>query len=74
MKLLELFEPMASGLYEPSADAINKATPTDKVKVRLTLRKLNKLKKLRSFRQYNYSKRLEVISQMYAPAEDGSGM
>ena len=73
MRLYELFEPMASGFYEPSADVITKADSSDLEKERLTLRKLNKLKKLRSFRQYNYSKRLDVISQMYSPASDDSG-
>lgn len=73
MKLVELFEPMQFGVYEPNSDSINKPAPTDKIKKKIYLRDLNKLKKLRSYRQLEYAKQHDIVAVMYSP-KDESGM
>jgi hypothetical protein len=73
MKIHELFEPMQFGVYEPNSDSLNKAAPTDKVKKKIYLKDLNKLKKLRSYRQLEYVKQQDIVAVMYSKADD-SGM
>jgi hypothetical protein len=70
MNLNEIFEPMQFGVYEPNSDSINKASPTDKVKKKIYLKDLNKLKKLRSYRQLEYAKQQDIVAAMYAPPSD----
>jgi hypothetical protein len=66
---------MNYGMYSPNDDNISKVSPSDKEngKAIITLRHLNKLKKLRSYRQLEYLKNQEVISMMYAKPDDSDG-
>ena len=65
---------MPSGMYDASQDDINTAHITDTRKDKLTLRDLNKLKKLRAFRRLEALKREDIISAIYSdPVEEGEG-
>lgn len=60
------------GYYDPSADKVNTRNITDTRKSKLTLRDLNKLKKLRALRRHDALQQQDVLAVIYgAPAGDG---
>ncbi len=77
MKLFELCESMPRGMYDATTDTVTKAAVDDTRKARLTLKDLNRLKKLRAFRKFQDLKRRDQLSSIYGQGEgddDGGGM
>lgn len=78
MKLFE-FDGMTDmsnmkGYYDPNADKVNTRNITDTRKHKLTLRDLNKLKKLRALRRLDALKQQDVMAVIYgAPSGDDDG-
>lgn len=57
--------------YDPDSDELNSADIMDTRKDRLTLRDLNRLKKLRAFRKLEMLKRQDTLSMIYGqPSEE----
>lgn len=76
MKLFEFDEQMAKGLYDPTADKVSQAALTDTRKDRMTLKDLNRLKKLRAFRRLQNLKRQDQLAVIYGQGDgddDGGG-
>lgn len=71
MKVTDLTE----GYIDPNEDEMFKQKADDTRKPRLTLRQLNKLKKIRATNQLEDVKKKDLISAMYGapPAEDSGG-
>lgn len=67
---------MPAGLYDASSDTISTADIMDTRKNKLTLRDLNKLAKLRSFRKLEALKHEDSLELMYGDvgSEDGGMM
>lgn len=63
-------KPLPIGLYNPNADELNQAKPSDTRKAVLTLRDLNKLKKLRAFRQLESLRRRDKLETMYGSNDE----
>lgn len=79
MKLYEFVKPeeaMAGGFYDPAADKQNRAERDDTRRARVTLKDLNRLKKMRAQRKLEALKRQDLLGVMYGiPEEDeGGGM
>lgn len=75
MKLFEFDEPMAKGMYDATTDDVSVAKMDDTRKPRLTLRDLNRLKKLRAFRKLQDLKRQDQLAIIYGQGDgdDGGG-
>jgi hypothetical protein len=77
MKLFEFEkEDLETAYYDPENDEINKRHFDDTRKPKLTLRDLNKLKKLKAVKKFEALKRQDLISAMYGSAgggDDGGG-
>lgn len=76
MKLFELDQnDISTGYYDPNEDKINGRSLSDTRKPKITLRKINRLKKMRALRQLEKLKRQDLLSVMYgAPEPDAGGM
>lgn len=77
MRLDEFLTPddIKTGYYDPAEDKVTKRELTDTRKPRLTLKHLNKLKKMRALRTLEKLKREDLLAIMYgAPAEEEMGM
>jgi hypothetical protein len=80
MKLFELaqddvWNDAANGHYDPNADKINNRSLGDTRKEKLTLRKINKLKKMRALDRMENLKREDLLAVMYGePAGDPNAM
>ena len=62
------------GYYDASMDKLNRAEPSDTRKPRLTLRNLNKLKKMRAAQDLENAMREDTLEIIYgAPAEEAGG-
>jgi hypothetical protein len=62
------------GMYDASADKLSSADIMDTRKNKLTLKDLNKLKKLRAFRRLEDLKRQDTLGIIYGePAGDDEG-
>lgn len=74
MKLFELDQQdFESGYYDPAEDKVNIRIPTDTRKPVLTLKHLNRLKKMRAVQKLENLKRQDLLKIMYGiPAEDPS--
>lgn len=60
--------------YDPEEDELNKARLSDTRRPRLTLRHLNKLRKVQELRQMELASHAEFVKTMYgAPPEEGGG-
>lgn len=70
MKLIEMETTAPPGLYDASSDEITKANLTDTRKAKLTLKDLNRLKKLRAFRTLQDLKRRDSLSIIYGQGGD----
>lgn len=76
MKLLEFIsqDEMATGYYDPSQDELNRRSLNDTRKPKLTLRALNRLKKMRAMKQLEALKREDILTIMYGETPDQGGM
>jgi hypothetical protein len=76
MKLNEFNDPqdVSTGYYDPAADKLNKRELSDTRKPVLTLRHLNRLKKMRALRTLENMKREDLLAIMYGAPADGGGM
>lgn len=73
MKLFELNDSMAKGFYDPTSDEVSAAQIESTRKPRLTLKDLNRLKKLRAFRKLQDLKRQDHLATIYGQADDDGG-
>ena len=61
--------------YDAADDKFSQAQPTDTRKPRLTLRNLNKLKKMRAAQELENAMREDTLEIIYGtPAEEAGGM
>lgn len=77
MKLTEFLDQqdIDTAIYDPSKDEAGVRTPSDTRKTKLTLRHLNRLKKVRALRKLENLKREDLLGIMYgAPDEAAGGM
>ena len=77
MKLFELSEEdLDTAVYDPSKDQHTKRELGDTRKPRMTLRKINRLKKMRALKQLEKLKRQDLLAAMYGSpdADAGGGM
>jgi predicted RNA-binding protein with PUA-like domain len=76
MKLYEFVTPEQAqdGYYDPKADVVAAARQDDTRKARVTLKDLNRLKKMRAQRKLQSLKREDLMSVMYATPEEGGPM
>ena len=73
-KLNESEEPDTS-LYDPAEDEIRKAHLDDTRKPSLTLRMINRLKKMRASKRVEHARKQEFLGVMYGkPKEDEEGL
>lgn len=76
MKLIDLMEDDSqetpeSGRYDPQEDNLRKASLEQTRRPRLTLRHINKLKKMRAAKEFENVKQQKVVARMYnEPAEE----
>lgn len=74
MKLFELDQSdLQTAYYDPARDQMNQAKITDTRKPTLTLRALNRLKKMRALRRLEDLKRQDLFTIMYAEPEADAG-
>lgn len=73
MKIMEFdsTQGMPKGMYDASSDTLNAADIMDTRKNKLTLKDLNKLKKLRAFRRLEDLKRQDTLGIIYGEPADG---
>jgi hypothetical protein len=72
VKLLEFdANDISTGYYDPARDEVNRASLRDTRKPKLTLRDLNRLKKMRALQQLERLKREDLLAVMYAAPEEG---
>lgn len=72
MKLLEMFEPSPPGLQDVDAD--NSQTKWgDSRKTKLTLRQINKLRRMQEVREYERSQNLKQVRKQYSPPAQPGG-
>lgn len=62
-----------TAMYDPARDKIDARLPTDTRKTKLTLRHLNRLKKLRALERLEDMKRQDLLGIMYAIPDDAGG-
>ncbi len=68
-------ETLSEGFIDPNEDEFMKADPNDTRKPRLTLRQLNKLKKIRATNDLESVKKESLLGVMYGiPEEDDGGL
>lgn len=73
MTLNEFDQPMAKGLYDPTSDKLAKASMDDTRKNVLTLKDLNRLKKLRAFRRLEDLRHQDSLAMIYGQTGDDDG-
>ena len=73
MKLREFDEPMPKGMYDPQQDEVNTMHLDDARKPKLTLKDLNRLKKLRAYRKLQDLKRQDHLTIIYGQGDDDDG-
>ena len=66
MNILEIFEPTPTG-YATEKDDNSAVKLSDLRKTRLTLRQLNKLRKMNDVRMYEFKEKLKLVRKQYAP-------
>jgi hypothetical protein len=68
-------ETLSEGFIDPNEDEFLKADPDDTRKPRLTLKQLNKLKKIRATNDLETIKKESLLGVMYGiPEDDDSGL
>jgi hypothetical protein len=74
MKLFELDQQdFETGYYDPTEDKVNIRLPTDTRKPLLTLKHLNRLKKMRAVQKLENLKRQDLLKIMYGLPKEESG-
>ena len=74
MLLYELAdEDLLTGYYDPASDTLNMRKPSDTRKSILTLKHLNRLKKMRAVQKLENLKHQDLISIIYAQPEEPAG-
>jgi len=74
MRLLELAsEDAATAIYDPAEDRLNRRSLSDTRKPKLTLRQVNRLKKIRALRRLEDLKRQDLLGLIYAVPDEGGG-
>jgi hypothetical protein len=74
MKLFELEEAdLDTAVYDPSKDKATARELGDTRKARVTLRKINRLKKMRALKQLEKLKRQDLLAVMYGTPEGDEG-
>jgi hypothetical protein len=76
MRLIEFLDQddLNTAYYDPAEDKVGVRKPSDTRKVpKLTLKILNRLKKIRALRRLERLKREDLLTIMYAPADDAGG-
>lgn len=79
MKLYEFDRPLDSetnkmpGMYDASQDTVNRIEKTDTRKNELTLKDLNRLKKLRAFRRLEALKDQDSLALIYGQSDGEDG-
>ncbi len=69
----ESLDQLSEGFIDPNEDEFMKAHPGDSRKPKLTLKQLNKLKKIRATNDLETAKKESLLGVMYgAPEEDDS--
>lgn len=66
--LLQEFYKKAPEAYQDLSQDNSQITVKDLRKTRLTLRQLNKLRKMNDVRSFEYKEKLKKVRQQYAPA------
>lgn len=76
MRLLEFLDQQdyETALYDPSEDEVSRRVPNDTRKQKLSLRHLNRLKRLRALNKLEGLKREDTLAVMYAAPDEGGGM
>lgn len=59
-----------SGVYDPSGDKVNRLSLDDVNKPKLTLKHLNKLKKIRATKELEMAQNRELLDIMYGGSSD----
>jgi hypothetical protein len=74
MKLFELdASDVSNGYYDVNQDDVNTRKLGDSRKPVLTLRKINRLKKMRALRQLDDLKRQDLLAVMYGAPDEPAG-
>ena len=74
MKIYELAqEDVTTGYYDPNADKLNGRELSDTRKPVLTLRAINKLKKMRALQSLENLKRQDLLGIMYGQPDEAAG-
>lgn len=73
MYLTEIFQQQPMG-YQDISDDNSQIKKTDLRKTRLTLKQINKLRKLNDVRMFEYKSKLDLIKKQYAPAAQPPGL
>jgi len=67
MILNEIYE-KAPAAYQDLSQDNSQTTASDLRETRLTLRQLNKMRKMNDVRAYEYKEKLKLVRKLYAPA------
>lgn len=75
MKLTEFLDQkdIETAIYDPSQDQVGVRNPGQTRRARLTLKHLNRLKKVRALRKLENLKREDLLGIMYSPPEEAGG-
>lgn len=60
-------------VYDPAQDEVGVRTPSDTRKMKLSLRHINRLKKVRALRKLENLKREDLLGIMYAAPDEAAG-
>lgn len=73
MRIIEFVTPdqAEGGYYDPKEDTLAAARPDDTRKAKVTLKDLNRLKKMRAQKKLQALKREDLMSVMYAAPAEG---
>jgi hypothetical protein len=75
MRLLEFLDQQdyETAIYDPAQDEVSRRVPNDTRKPVLTLRHLNRLKRIRALNKVEGLKREDLFSVMYAAPDESAG-
>ena len=69
---MRLFEILSESYYDPKDDKVSQYDDDDTRKPTLTLKHLNKLKKMRATKELENNKKTDLVKIMYTrPSDDG---
>lgn len=73
MLLREFFESVPEG-YQDTQDDNSQPKLGDLRKTKLTLRQINKLRRMNDVRRYEYQEKLEKVQRQYAPVAEPAAL